>query len=62
MHSAGLDIALSRIRQYVFIHPKEFSNTAADTDELLCSAASIRAHVANIYPYANFRCSYPAIP
>jgi len=45
----------------VFIYPKEFSNTAADTDELLCSTASIRAHVANIYSYANFRSS-SAIP
>lgn len=47
----------------VFIRPKEFSNTGAGTDELLCSAASIATHVVNIYSYKlSMQFRYPAIP
>lgn len=55
MHSTGLDLYyLAFGNMLVFIYPKEFSNAAAGTDELLCSAASITGHVANIYSRANF--------
>lgn len=57
MHSTGTDAAvLARIRRDtpLFTHPQEFSNTAAVADELLCSTASIAAHIANIYSRVNF--------
>lgn len=51
MHGAGFPVILCAAICWYLPIQKEFPNTAAAAgiDELSCSAASIAAHVANIY-------------